>query len=341
MKQLIVKDLKEGMILAKDLRVDDKIVCSKNTIINRLDLDFMSNEDLYNKKVYIYDLSEISPLFYSNSLVTRNYIGFLAYTMYRVFDVNLNDKDLFIKISEVVKKFLFTNRDLLYQLLVIQDKHFYTYCHSLNVTLYSLMIGLKLGLTDIELYDILVGGIFHDLGKLMISNQILDKPSKLNNSEFKAIERHPIYGYRCLNNYDYLNSRMRDIVVQHHEKLDGSGYPNGLKDKQITYLSKIITVSDIFDAVVSERSYHKSRQPAEGIDILRGDVENGKLDNEIVESFVGQLVMIRKNSFVELSNGQSGFVLEDSKSMKPVIMTYKRDIIDLSVRKDIDIISST
>ena len=341
MRQLRIKDLKEGMILAKDLEFDNKVLFNKDTIITQLDLDFMANEGLCNTRAYIYDLSELNPLFYGNSLVTRKYIGFLAYTMYRVFDVNLNDKDMFVKVSEIIKKFLFINRDLLYQLLVIQDKHFYTYCHSLNVTLYSLIIGLKLGLTDMELYDILIGGIFHDLGKLKISNKILDKPDKLSDSEFRAIKRHPTFGGEYIENFGYLNDRIISIVTQHHEKLDGSGYPNGNKDGKIDFLSKIVTVSDIFDAVVSERSYHKSRQPIEGVKILRSDAENGKLDSSIVENFASQIVMFRRNSFVELSNGQSGFVLEDSKDTKPVIMTYNKDIIDLGLRKDINIVSST
>lgn len=329
------KHLVEGMILALDVYADNNLLVSKGTVLTKPSIDLLRKSV---DSTYIYELKDVKELLNKNHIVSENYMGYILDIIYKMFQVALYDEKAFEEVSLLVKNILITNRDILYQLFVINNKHPYTFSHSINVTMYSLMIGLNLDLTSRELIELIIGGIFHDIGKLKISNKILDKTTALTDKEFNAIKSHPIYGFNTLEKYGYLTKSMLDITIQHHEKLDGSGYPFGLTSDHISFLSKIVTVADIFDASISERSYHSSRTAYKGVSFLTQDARDGKIDLNIVNALIAQIYMFKKGNYVKLNNGDFGRVLKDCKGFNPIVQVQNGQIVDLASCSNLSII---
>ena len=132
----------------------------------------------------------------------------------------------------------------------------YTYRHSVNVAVLSTIIGMGMGLSQEELNDVCIGAIFHDMGKLMIDTDIINKPGKLTDEEFDLIKIHPVTGYHILKDIsDHVD--MAIAAKYHHERYDGKGYPNGLLGENIPEMARILAVADSYDAMTSNRSYRK------------------------------------------------------------------------------------
>lgn len=126
--------------------------------------------------------------------------------------------------------------------------------HSRRVSRLCQQIGIAMGLNEEEIRKLKISGLLHDIGKIAIDNSILDKPEKLNEQEWDEIKRHSYIGYRILNNEPEMNE-IAQYILYHHERLDGTGYPRGLKQEEIPLLSRIITVADAYDAMTSKRQY--------------------------------------------------------------------------------------
>ena len=130
-----------------------------------------------------------------------------------------------------------------------------------------------------------MAGILHDIGKIGVPDHILNKPGKLTLEEFEIIKDHPKIGYEICKPIKFFN-RVREIIRHHHEKLNGKGYPDGLKENEITIGARIMTIADIFDALTSSRSYRAKMTKEEGINILRKCVKNNEIDGELTELFI-------------------------------------------------------
>ncbi len=165
---------------------------------------------------------------------------------------------------------------------VIEAKDQYTDGHTRRVGTISRMLGQKLGLDKDKLECLEISGIIHDIGKVSIPESILNKPGKLTEDEFECITGHPAAGERICMPLNCLQPCL-DGIRHHHEKLDGSGYPDGLKGSEISIQARILCVADIFDALYSNRPY-RSRLPLDKIkEIILADTHTGKLDSHVVE----------------------------------------------------------
>ena len=142
------------------------------------------------------------------------------------------------------------------------------YLHSVSVAEIATKLGIALNLNFQELIDICMGGLLHDFGKVFIEDEILYKPAKLSNMEYYLIQGHPSRGYKELKKYNF-NENVMHIVLNHHEKLSGEGYPIG--KHELGFTTQIITVADIYDAVHSKRSYHAKRTIDDSLDIVKNE----------------------------------------------------------------------
>ena len=138
----------------------------------------------------------------------------------------------------------------------VEAKDLYTRGHSDRVSDYSVLLGKKLGLSDDDLYTLKIGGLFHDIGKIGVPDSVLLKPGKLTDSEYAEIKKHPTIGVNILSTASIFENII-PIVKHHHEKYDGSGYPDRLSGEDIPYLARIAAVSDTYDAMTSIRPYRK------------------------------------------------------------------------------------
>lgn len=338
MRVLRVDQLMTGMVLGEELKLSNCIY-KRGDVLSEFNVNMIKKSYPLNKKVWIFDLIEIYPkLFQDDKFVDNCIENTISILRKLLVNARLNKKT-FKYVNKMIKNYLYQNRALFYETMILRDTHLYTYDHSLNVTLYSTWIGLALELSDDELSDLMLGGMLHDIGKLKISSRILDKPSRLDDAEFKAIRQHPLYGGDITSNISSLDERIRRIVLEHHEKLDGSGYPNGLHGDQISYLSKIVSCCDIFDAIASKRSYHDSRPVTEVFKIMDGEASAGKIESVFVDILKRQVMLYERNTVVELSDGRSGIVLEDCYGDRPKVFIGGFGCLDLRNNRNLSIVN--
>lgn len=168
-------------------------------------------------------------------------------------------------------------------LSTIRDHHSRTYVHCLTVTAVATAFGIELGFNRDDTERIAVAGLLHDIGKSRIELDILEKPGPLDDSEEQIMRSHPQLGHDLMKNTPNMSSDTLDMILHHHEYLDGSGYPHGLQGSQISDLNRIITIADIFGAMIEARSYKPARSGLEALGILHR--MGPKLDRALVRAF--------------------------------------------------------
>jgi putative two-component system response regulator len=172
--------------------------------------------------------------------------------------------------------------------LTVEARDAYTEGHCQRLAEYSTRLGIELGLSEIERKALHRGGYLHDLGKIGIPDSILLKPQALTPAEYELMKQHTVIGDTLCGNLRSL-ALVRPIVRHHHERLDGSGYPDGLRGSEIPLLAQIIGIVDIYDAVTTTRPYRIARSTDDAIAELRADVARGLSSSELVEAFVSSL----------------------------------------------------
>ena len=195
----------------------------------------------------------------------------------------------------------------------------YTYHHSLSVSVISLAIGQSLGLNQKEIKRLGRAAMMHDIGKMLIPKEIINKPSALDPSEFANIKRHPELGAKYLKSEFVGNQELWDAMMYHHEKEDGSGYPKGLKGKDIPIFSKIIAVADVYDALTSYRAYRDPmRPPANALELIMSEAGTG-FDIEIIQAFIRRIELYPIGSVLHLSDKRIGVVTANHNPMRPTL----------------------
>lgn len=183
---------------------------------------------------------------------------------------------------------------------IIEMKDPYTKGHAERVMRYSKKIGEKLSSKGykIDLFDLEIAAYLHDIGKIVIPESILNKPGKLTQEEYSIVKRHSIDGYNILSNIEYFDN-IKEIVLYHHENVDGSGYPLGIKGDKIPLESKIISVADVFDALTTDRPYRKAFSEERALEIMKEEVDK-KFDPEVFEAFLNVLKEEKISKIVEM-----------------------------------------
>ena len=214
----------------------------------------------------------------------------------------------------------------------------YTYHHSLSVAVLSIAIGQSMGFQQDTMRLIGRSAIMHDIGKMFVPIEIINKPSKLTDSEFAIIKEHPRSGYDYLVAGDIGDDAVRQGVLQHHEKIDGTGYPDGITGENMLLISNVISVADVYDAVTSYRSYRTPMPPADALELIMGNV-GVAFEYDIVKAFIDKLEFYPVNTCVELSNQRIGIVLDNASSMRPILnMLDNGEVLDLMDRKNLSIV---
>jgi HD-GYP domain-containing protein (c-di-GMP phosphodiesterase class II) len=179
---------------------------------------------------------------------------------------------------------------LLMRLIALaESKDCFALGHSGRVAQYAYRVASELVISETQLQWIGVGAFLHDVGKFEMPEGILDKPGKLDPGEWEIVHHHPQYGYNLLNGLQILPQSLQ-IVLQHHELLDGSGYPFQLSGSEISLGARIVTVADIFDAMTTQRSYRQALCPKEVMDYIRDRAKQGVLDSEVVDVFADTII---------------------------------------------------
>ncbi|MFE4351871.1 HD-GYP domain-containing protein [Peribacillus butanolivorans] len=228
-----------------------------------------------------------------------------------------------VKFTQIVRNImeeLNRNKELLTLLADVYTYDDYIFTHSFNVTLYTLAIGMELNINKKNLEALGLGAILHDVGKILVPVDALRKTGKLTEEEFEQIKKHAEYGFQLIKSVHTVSLLVANCAYQHHERLDGSGYPRGIKGDEIHYFGKIIAVADVFDAVTSNRVYRKAMMPHEGLEILYAGAGK-KFDNTIIEAFRRAVAIYPNGLFIELNDGRKGVVTAQNEGIgdRPMI----------------------
>jgi putative two-component system response regulator len=170
----------------------------------------------------------------------------------------------------------------------------YTYGHSARVSFYADLLGERIGMDDRSLEAVRRGGLFHDFGKIAVRDGVLLKPGKLTPEEYAEIKRHPRKGRDLLQNMKTLHHAL-DVVHHHHERMDGSGYPEGLMGESIPLTARVTTIADIFDALTTARVYRGALSRERALGIMAEEVQKGWWDGRLLEEFRDVLVNLPEN----------------------------------------------
>lgn len=204
----------------------------------------------------------------------------------------------------------------------------YSYVHSLNVALLSGFLATVLFRGDVRAVELLtIGGLLHDLGKAVIPREILNKPGSLDAGEYEIVKRHPAEGERLARASGVQDERILSLVMTHHERWNGTGYPSKLKGEDIPFLGRITAVADVFDALTSRRVYKEAYTNNRAIGTILCETQH-KFDRRIVRVLLRSLSLYPPSTMVELSDGSVGVVLaaSDSNLLQPdVFITHGPD----------------
>jgi putative nucleotidyltransferase with HDIG domain len=205
------------------------------------------------------------------------------------------------------------------------------YAHSLNVALISRMIGRWLKLDHHE-WDILtLAGLLHDIGKLLIPQEILNKPDALTDEEFARVKQHPKLGYEFLKNQADLDPRIKKAALMHHERCDGSGYPSGLHEDLIDDFAMLVAIADVYDAMTAARTY---REPLCPFQVISNFEQEGfqKYHTQYLLTFLQQIAATYQSNRVLLSNGHvcNIIMLNPSSLSRPIVQFDDKTCLDLS-----------
>ena len=337
MFSVLVRNLSPGLVLCRDITNDDGVVLySKDTILTQDIIDNLRILFSWDKSVDVYGFNYIKPKLCRDVLFARKYIDWI------INQVTSNSKGTgldMVSLSKSISDFLIENRDILSSLIMIKYNHDYTFSHCINVALISCKLGIDLGLDSNSINDLVLGAVLHDLGKIQIPLHILDKPASLTDDEFSIVKQHPLDGCDIIVNTD-IPQNAYDIVCQHHEKMDGTGYPFGLKGSQINPLSRIVTVADIFDAITSERVYHKPKSQFLGALDIDNIAKKRQVDKSVSTVLLNAVLPYKLNSYVKLSDGNYGVVvgLGDDIRRPKVYLPGSNSLLDLSTNHNIEVI---
>lgn len=240
------------------------------------------------------------------------------------------DLDKVFECASTIVDEMAKSSDLANDMTLIKEYDLTTYEHSLNVAINAVTVAMGLGMSYTRMNNIAVGAMLHDIGKREIPIEIISKKGKLDEYENSLIRQHPEIGYKILSKDILIPASIKEVVHQHHENWDGTGYPRGLKHNEIYELASIVHICDVYDALLSKRSYKDAFSYTDTISILKE--QSGKQFNPYyVKAFFRLVPIYHRGVEVRLSNNSKALVIHNNHGdmLNPVVRLSNNKEIDL------------
>lgn len=351
MQLMAVDELREGMVLAQDVVSDAFVnIVTESTIVNQDIIDRLEKLDI--EFVYVHsemvteeetDFSESEPVFDrldGEEALNYNFNKTVGKIKNVFNDLKFGVADIKSEMDGTLDPLLhgiIDNNNILSSLRVMKYDDDYTLKHSVNVGLLAAMIGKWYGLSKQQVAELSLAGTLHDIGKSKIPRYILNKPGELSVQEFGIAKQHVVYGYEILKESLGFSEAVCEGVLYHHERFNGSGYPQGLKGNNIPLYARIIAIADVFDALTSDKVYQGKISPFLAADLIK-TMSFEELDPEISNLFLKKLAEFYVGNKVLLSTGEEGEIIYLNKFSltKPLIQVGAK-FVDLSMKTEIKI----
>ena len=223
----------------------------------------------------------------------------------------------------------------------IDNKDTYTQGHSTRVAAYVREMAKRMGMSEQEQLNIYYAALMHDIGKLTIPPEVLTKTGKLTDEEFAKIRKHPVNSYKILSTIPNIDKRILFVALQHHERYDGSGYPDHLSGDQIDDFAAIMAIADVYDAMTATRSYRSAKCAFEVIEDFEKDGYQ-KYNTKFIMTFLEHIADYYNNTVVMLSNEQTARIIyiNPQALSRPMVKMNNGDIVDLSKERELHIVST-
>lgn len=222
--------------------------------------------------------------------------------------INIDDC---LYIANVITNTVLEKPDILYDMMSICSYDNRTYTHCINVAVLATMIGVDRNMSNAELCELAQAALLHDIGKTCLDEKLLNKAEQLTENDYNEIKRHAEYGYNMLKKDTMISENVRLGVLYHHENENGTGYPHRLSGDKIPQIAKIIHIADVYDAMISERSYKSTINPADVLEYIMGNV--CIFDITLIISLIHCVALYPTGSEVLLSDGRKGIVAKNTK----------------------------
>ncbi|MDR1616833.1 MAG: HD-GYP domain-containing protein [Syntrophomonadaceae bacterium] len=317
MFKLNVSDLNIGTRLGKDLfSADGSLLLKETTIINKDHLDRFKKRGI--DEVYIAEEIVNAPQEKKEAAHIPNEKAFEKIYLESTHSVKefltkakLGQPLEAAEVLEIVDTLftqLFDGFNIFKNISILKEKDDYLFKHSINVAILCMLSGRWMNMNEHNVKQLGLAGVLHDIGKVFIDDKILNKDDALTNEEYQEMKKHAFLGYNYVNKLDWVNNPIAEAVLLHHERMDGRGYPNGVKDYGNNIFAPVLAVCDVYDAVTSERVYSNKRSPFAAADIL-WEESFGRLDPVVTSIFFNKIGDLLLGSTVKLSNGEIGKVV--------------------------------
>lgn len=334
-------NLEEGMVIAMDVVSDNGILLvPKGTVIDINHIDKISvhsvddiqieiAKPLLDEPIFLQQSLSDSPEFLDFSIKYDQQVNEVKKQLAHIVENGDVDSETLNGLVDDILDTTATRSHLFSYMCRLSNTDDVTYHHSMNVSLLASILAKWLHLSDIEIKELAIAGLVHDVGKIKVDQGILNKKGKLSDEEFTHIKQHTTLGYQIIAESD-LSNGIKQAVLMHHEKMNGAGYPLGLSYDRIHEYAKIIAIVDIYDAMTAERPYHKRFHPFHVIRMFEEECY-GILDTKILYVFLEHIAHNFLGDKVRLSNDIEGeiiFINKQSPS-RPLIQTTDGNVIDL------------
>lgn len=205
----------------------------------------------------------------------------------------------------------------------LKNKDNYTYLHSVAVCALMIALGKQMGLDEALLKDLGMAGLLHDVGKMMIPDEVLNKPGKLTDEEFETVKNHPLRGWEILKDSPGVCGMAIDVCLHHHERVDGKGYPDKLSGENISLFARMGAVCDVYDAITSVRCYKSGWEPSEAIRKM-AEWQEGHFDKVIFQAFVKTIGIYPSGTLVKLKSTRLAVVIQQSETnlLTPIVKVF-------------------
>jgi len=340
MQRLSVKFLEPGMVAAKNVRsAEGRLLVTADTVLTDVMVASLQKNSLGSIYVWnpLFQNMDVPDVVAEDSRMQCEMALQRAVATYRktkVFDVKPLKKLLRELVSEVIR-----NRDSMIHQLDMRTYHDYIYAHSVNTCVLSLLIAVNMDYPEDKLNDLALGTILHDVGMMMLPEPILLKIGNLSPEESAKVQQHPEEGFNILRSVQEIPITATHVAFQHHERVDGKGYPRQLTADKILEYAKVASVADLFDALVSDRPYRKGMVPHEAYEVMMM-LGNTYVDREILQLFLTHVAIYPVGAVVQLDNGQFGVVTKVTPKLqaRPCIrlLTDKTGVL-LKEQEEIDL----